>query len=227
MPDGAEVCGCNGVSQGRHRQGHQGQGPVHAGRGQEAHQGGVRPAAPVPASSSRFSPRPSAAPTRRPLPTRSRCAAAPSIRTTRCANSFSTSTCYDQGNRLRRTRLDDAERLRQVPPGAQLLPDLDLAARSQGRSAVALHQRACPRQHPEGRHLLGRAAHVGRPDQPPRSCARIADAARNTTCRPSKSPAASASTCSASRRKTCPASGPTSTPPAWSPATPTASRSAP
>ena len=30
--------------------------------------------------------------------------------------------------------------------------------------AVALHQRARPRQHPEGRHLLGRAAHVGRRD---------------------------------------------------------------
>ena len=29
-----------------------------------------------------------------------------------------------------------------------------------------LHQRARPRQHPEGRHLFGGAAHVGRPDQP-------------------------------------------------------------
>ena len=29
-----------------------------------------------------------------------------------------------------------------LPPGAQLLPDLDLAARGRGRSAVALHQRA-------------------------------------------------------------------------------------
>jgi nitrite reductase (NADH) large subunit len=34
------------------------------------------------------------------------------------------------------------QRLRQLPPGAQLLPDLDLAGRGRGRSAVALHQRA-------------------------------------------------------------------------------------
>jgi NADPH-dependent 2,4-dienoyl-CoA reductase/sulfur reductase-like enzyme/bacterioferritin-associated ferredoxin len=34
-----------------------------------------------------------------------------------------------------------------------------------GRCPVALHQRARPRQHPEGRQLLGGAAHVGRPDQ--------------------------------------------------------------
>ncbi len=56
-------------------------------------------------------------------------------------------------------------------PGAELLPDLHLAARGAGRSAVALHQRAQPRQHPEGRHLLGGAAHVGRRDQRRRSCA--------------------------------------------------------
>ena len=36
---------------------------------------------------------------------------------------------------------------------------------ARGRSAVALHQRARARQHPEGRHLLGGAAHVGRRDQ--------------------------------------------------------------
>ena len=57
-----------------------------------------------------------------------------------------------------------AERLRDLPPGAQLLPDLHLAARGEGRSAIALHQRARPRQHPEGRHLLGDPAHVGRRD---------------------------------------------------------------
>ena len=32
--------------------------------------------------------------------------------------------------------MEDAERLRQVPPGGELLPDLDLAARGEGRSAV-------------------------------------------------------------------------------------------
>jgi nitrite reductase (NADH) large subunit len=38
MADSDEVCGCNGVTKG-HLQGHQGQGPVHAGRGAQAHQG--------------------------------------------------------------------------------------------------------------------------------------------------------------------------------------------
>ena len=39
---------------------------------------------------------------------------------------------------------------------------LDVAAGSEGRSAVALHQRARARQHPEGRHVLGHSADVGR-----------------------------------------------------------------
>ena len=56
------------------------------------------------------------------------------------------------------------QRLRDVPAGAQLLPALDLAEGGEGRSAVALHQRARARQHPEGRHVLGDAADVGRRD---------------------------------------------------------------
>ena len=39
MADSDEVCGCNGVNQGRDLQGDQGQGPVHARRGAQAHQG--------------------------------------------------------------------------------------------------------------------------------------------------------------------------------------------
>ena len=39
------------------------------------------------------------------------------------------------------------------PAGAQLLPARRLARRLSRRSAVALHQRARARQHPEGRHL--------------------------------------------------------------------------
>ena len=39
MADDAEVCGCNGVSKGTIVQGDQGQGPVHARRGPQAHQG--------------------------------------------------------------------------------------------------------------------------------------------------------------------------------------------
>ena len=58
--------------------------------------------------------------------------------------------------------LEDAERLPLLPAGAELLSARHLARRVSRRPAVALHQRARPRQHPEGRHLFGRAAHVGR-----------------------------------------------------------------
>ena len=63
--------------------------------------------------------------------------------------------------------------------------------------AEPLHQRARARQYPEGWHLFGGAAHVGRPHYPSMNCAAIANAARNTRCRRSRSPVASASTCSA------------------------------
>lgn len=49
----------------------------------------------------------------------------------------------------------------------------------------------------------------------------------NSPSPPSRSPAASASTCSASNARTCPPSGAISAAPAWSPATATARRSAP
>ena len=61
--------------------------------------------------------------------------------------------------------MEDVLRLPPVPAGAELLPGVDLARRVCGRLPVPLHQRARPRQHPEGRHLLGRAADVGRPHQ--------------------------------------------------------------
>ena len=41
MSDDAEVCGCNGVCKGDDRQGHQGEGPLHARRRAQAHQGVV------------------------------------------------------------------------------------------------------------------------------------------------------------------------------------------
>ena len=59
----------------------------------------------------------------------------------------------------------DLVRLRQMPPGAQLLSPLRLARRIRGRRAIALRQRTRPRQHPARRDLFGRAAHVGRRDQ--------------------------------------------------------------
>ena len=39
MADGDEVCGCNGVNKGTICKADQGEGPVHAGRGAQAHQG--------------------------------------------------------------------------------------------------------------------------------------------------------------------------------------------
>ncbi len=60
------------------------------------------------------------------------------------------------------SRVEDAGRLPQVPPRAQLLSAVRVARRVPGRQAVALHQRARARQHPARRHVLRRAAHVGR-----------------------------------------------------------------
>ena len=80
-------------------------------------------------------------------------------------------------------RMEDAGRLPQVPPGAQLLSALRVARRVPGRQAVALHQRARARQHPARRHVLGRAAHVGRRDVARRSCARSPTSPRSTPCR--------------------------------------------
>jgi bacterioferritin-associated ferredoxin len=72
--------------------------------------------------------------------------------------------CTSSSSGARRTAARAAAR-------GQLLPPLDLAAQGEGRSAVALHQRALARQHPEGRHLFGDPAHVGRRDDIARSCA--------------------------------------------------------
>jgi nitrite reductase (NADH) large subunit len=60
----------------------------------------------------------------------------------------------------------------------------------------------------------------------PKELRAIADAAEKYNVPTVKVTGGHVLTCSASRRKTCPASGPTSTPPAWFQATPTASRSA-
>ena len=97
---------------------------------------------------------------------------------------------------------------------------LRLARRICRRQPVALHQRARARQHPEGRHLFGGAAHVGRRHQR-QGAARHRRRGRQVRHPDGQgAPAASASTCSASRRRTCPRSGPISARPAWSPAMP-------
>jgi nitrite reductase (NADH) large subunit len=92
MADSAEVCGCNGVSKGTHRQGDQGKGPVQPRRHQASTPRRRRRAARAPASASRFSRRPSAAPTRRRRRTASRSAGAPTTRTRKCATRFAAST---------------------------------------------------------------------------------------------------------------------------------------
>ena len=93
-------------------------------------------------------------------------------------------------------------------------------------AAAAGHQRPLPGQHPARRHLLGRAARPGRRDH-----ARPADRDRphrqaRTACTP-RSPAASASTCSARASSSCPTSGASWSRPASSRGTPTARRCAP
>jgi nitrite reductase (NADH) large subunit len=70
----------------------------------------------------------------------------------------------DHRRRLQGAGLAHAQRLRQLPPGHQLLPAEHLAQGGAGRPAKPLHQRAQPRQHPEGRHLQRDPAHVGRRD---------------------------------------------------------------
>jgi nitrite reductase (NADH) large subunit len=78
--------------QGHHLQGHQGQGPVHAGRGAQAHQGQRLAAARAPAWSSRSSCSPPAATTRR-RPRRRPCAAAPTTATRTCATPSAPTSC--------------------------------------------------------------------------------------------------------------------------------------
>ena len=58
--------------------------------------------------------------------------------------------------------LEDAGRLPCVPPRAELLPAGRMAGRISGRQPLALHQRTRACQHPEGRHLFGDPAHLGR-----------------------------------------------------------------
>ena len=80
--------------------------------------------------------------------------------------------------------LEHAERLRKLPPRGQLLPDQHLAEGGQRRPAKPLHQRTRPREHPEGRHLFGDSAHVGRARVVEPNCAASRTRWTNTTSRP-------------------------------------------
>jgi hypothetical protein len=154
--------------QGHHRQGDQGKGPVFAGRRAQAHQG---------IQFLRFMHRPGRTDPR--LVHRWRLHAGQlhvegDVRLYRhepwrCACGDPRPPLHRHPDGDARTAVEDAEWLRQLPPGAQLLRAVELAARGEGRSAEPLHQRTGARQHPEGRHLFGGAAHVGRPDHAERT----------------------------------------------------------
>ena len=194
MADSAEVCGCNGVKKGTIVKAIREQGLFTARRGQEVHQGERllrllhRPRRADPDDDRRRRLHRGAEAEagvrlhRRQPPAGAR-------RDQRAASA-------DDRRRLRAPQLAHAERLRQLPAGDQLLPHQHLAARGAGRSAVALHQRAGPRQHPEERHLLGRAADVGAARPARRSCGGSPTSSTSTGSPRSRSPAASASTCS-------------------------------
>jgi bacterioferritin-associated ferredoxin len=225
MPDSAEVCGCNGVCKGTIVKAIQEKGlftledvrkHTKASSSCGSCTGLVEQ---ILASTVGGAYQP-------PTPTTSRCAAAPTTPTAKCARRSAASTCCPWPRPMKLPGMEDAQRLRHLPAGAQLLPDLHLAPRGQGRSAVALHQRARPRQHPEGRHLLGGAAHVGRPDQPHRTARHrrrrreIQGADREGDRRPAHRPAR--------HQEGRPARVWSDlAPPAWFPATPTARASAP
>ena len=65
--------------------------------------------------------------------------------------------------------LRQRHRLRGLQAGAQLHARHALVRRSRRRPLGALHQRSRAREHPEGRHVLGRAAHPRRRHQPRRA----------------------------------------------------------
>ena len=92
--------------------------------------------------------------------------------------------------------LAHAERLREVPAGDQLLPDQHLAERGlqDDPQSRFINERSHANIQKDGTYSV--CPRMGRRDHHA-SCAAIADAVDNTRSRRSRSPAASASTCSA------------------------------
>ena len=168
LPDDAEICGCNGVCKGKITGFDQREGTEHARRRARAYQGvrllrlvhGARRAAHDADARRRLQP------VRRATDLHLHLA-----RARRCAPPDQGEGPEDHPRGDAGAGVEDLVRLREVPPGAQLLPRLRLARRICRRLSIALHQRARARQHPEGRHLLCRAAHVGRRDECRTSCA--------------------------------------------------------
>ena len=170
MPDDAEVCGCNGVVQGHDRQGDQGQGPVHARRRAQAHQGVVvvrlvhRPGRAAPDGDRRrrlFGARRS----------RSRSAAAPTARTRRCATRSASSSLLSIAARDALPRMAHAERLRDLPARAQLLPASrpGRTRRRTTRSRASSTSARTPTSRRTARSRSCRACGAARPTPP--SCA--------------------------------------------------------
>ena len=77
----------------------------------------------------------------------------------------------------------DGRRGREVQDGAGLAAEDDVGRRVHRREGRPVHQRPGARQHPEGRHLLGRPADEGRRHHSRRSCAGSPTSPRSTTCR--------------------------------------------
>ncbi len=179
--------------QGHRLQGDQGEGPVHAGRRAQAHQGErlVRIV---------HRTRRAAADVHRRRRLLGRAEEEGDVRLHRrqppgSARRHQGRAPADDRQRLPAPGLAHAQRLLELPPGGQLLPDQHLAEGGARRSAEPLHQRAQPRQHPEGRHLQRDPAHVGRRDHrrraaPHRRCGRqVQDPDRQGDRRPAHRPA--------------------------------------
>ena len=177
MTDDAEVCGCNGVCKGDIVKAITRQEAVHARRGARAHQGLVllrlvhRPGRAA-ARDHRW------AATTRPTPKKKPMCALHRAHARGGARGDPARQLLDHPGR-------DAGFLEwKTPDGcASCRPALNYYLISawpgevRGRHAVALHQRARARQHPEGRHLFGGARACGAARPRRRSCARIADVA--------------------------------------------------
>ena len=118
--------------------------------------------------------------------------------------------------------------LRHLQAGGRVDPRfvLERVRAQEAPRGAAGHQRLLPRQHAEGRHVFRRAARAGRRDHAREAHRHRRRWRRSTACTP-RSPAASASTCSARRCTSCRSSGTSSSTPASNPAMPTARRCAP
>ena len=124
MADDDEVCGCNGVCKGTIVQGDQGQGPVHARRGAQAHQGQSRSCGSCTGLVEQIlmftaGGDYSAAPKKKAM-----CGCTDRSHAGSARRDPRRSKLLTIADAMQRPRVAHAQRLRDLPPGAQLLPDL-------------------------------------------------------------------------------------------------------